>query len=73
MTMELLNQVLIEHSTKDMDIAAIARLISLMYEADDGNISFSSGNLGINVTCDMIDIVDIFENRSIAKLKLMLC
>lgn len=72
MTTRQLNQILIEHSTKDLSIAAIAQLISLMHEADDGNISFSYGNLGINITHDTIDIVDIFDDRSIAELKLIL-
>lgn len=48
----------------------LAVLVRSMNEAGDSNISFSNGNIGVNIIRDTIDIVDIDAGKSIATIKL---
>lgn len=49
---------------------ALFILIDCMVDAGDGNISDSFDNIGIDVTNNVIDIVDIKNGTSIATLEL---
>lgn len=68
--LEFLNELLTEFANRFDDFKDIANVIGMMHEAGDSNISFSAHNLGINVTANAIDIVDIYEGKSIATIEL---
>ena len=72
MKLKLLNEIFNELMMEDIHFYPLARLIGDMSDAEDGDIAFSCGNIGINITKDTIDIVDIFEGKSVATLKLEL-
>lgn len=54
----------------ERDFIWLAKLVQIMNEAEDANISFSAGNTGVNVTANAIDIVDIEASKSIATIRL---
>ena len=72
MTLKILNEILKELMLKDLDFYPLHRIVEDMYETGDSNISFSCDNIGINITKNAIDIVDIFAGESIATLELKL-
>lgn len=66
----LLMMLLSEYAKRNIEFEPIMAIVTMMHEAGDGNTSFSNDNIGVNVTSDTIEIVDIFENKSIATIKL---
>ena len=68
--LKLLAQLLSELRFMSPDLISLSYVIEDMAEAGDGNTSFSVEGLGINITKDAIDFVDIELGESIATLKL---
>ena len=69
-TVHMLMMLLTACAKRDIEFEPIMSVITLMHNARDGGISFSSDDIGINVTSNTIEIVDIFENKAIATLTL---
>ena len=68
--LKLLAQLLSELRFMNHDLISLSYVIEDMAEAGDGDTSFSVEGLGINITKDTIDFVDIELGKSIATLKL---
>lgn len=72
MEINLLAFLMQEYGKHNEQFKRIFGTLMLMAEAEDGNIAFSHDDIGVNVTEDTIDIVDINAGKSIAVLKLEL-
>lgn len=68
--LKLLTQLLSELRFMSPDLISLSYVIEDMANAGDGNTSFSVEGLGINITKDAIDFVNIELGKSIATLKL---
>lgn len=66
----LLMMLLSEYAKRKPGFESIAGIVTMMHEAGNSNTSFSTDDIGINITSDTIEIVDIFENKLIATIKL---
>ena len=53
---------------RDTVVDALITILTEMKNADDGNISVSYDNIGIDITKNSIDIVDIKNSKSILTL-----
>ena len=63
---------IVDNDTVDPDFYHVVSTVALMVDQGPGDTHFSDGDIGISVTCDGIDIVDINdeETNSLLRLKL---
>lgn len=62
---------IVDNDTTDPDFYHIVSTISMMTDQGPGDTHISDGDIGMSITCDGIDIVDINDDtKSLLRLKL---
>lgn len=63
---------IVDNDTVDSDFYHVVSTITLMVDQGPGNTHISDGDIGMSITCDGIDIVDVNdeETKSLLQLKL---